>query len=1237
MDRISRPYWLRATGSVVPWPVVLRGQVGGAAGRVSPVLTHVEPGTALLDVSSLKDRGGDVALRWQCNPELGVPFGPFTVWVGRPRPKQRKVTVVQVPHDDGLTLRLPVLSAWVTVDAQVVDPSKPVGIVGTYRHGGLSEALGATAQSGAGGGRVTLALRTSGITRVLLVNGTDPVVSVVPLQTVIDDGGWKPFEVVGLPAPDPWGGTAYDTSKQGLVSAPTSPWDAAQQRLDRGGPPLGYVPFTPSGLVLSPPWRAPDTTTLLKEIEKDLLPRIDRLYRPSLTPADQAALADSPPVDPPSTTDGRTSSLSTTATLSPLSLLTLPASADPFLALATGFGTAYRQSDLPDAQGLEYLVTAEYPDTPVGTGPIAVAAYVPVPQQHVATTTPSGLTSRRSGLLSPEHRDDPWRETVRVQWDRVPGSVAMGRPTAGLLASSSGGSPAAVLAEDLPAGDRRPLVLVPDGVKPSLDWARTSMVDPDETIPLGSGGRHVTYPVAVQDVFGVWSPWAEVSWDGTEPAPPGPRIIGVSLTSSYAGSPTCAATMVVEVSVDWDTRTPTALTLASVLWRTTSASAPPPAGVDPVLPAPAGAFRRDVALTFVGDALTPPAGVTVDHLDESGEVVVAPGAAQGAHGRRYRVTIPVPSLDFSSTPRWGAQVWARTTLAVVPDAGWQPDPAHPALAGVASPVPIPPILPPPPPGVPMGSTPDASGHSHVRVHWSVASGAPLDARKGIVVWECAETALRQSAGLAQRAPDGTLPGVRLQQLWDAYDAMNPTQRRATFRRIQELPATARESDVALPTGSTDIHLFTVTTLSDTGVGSDWPSDSPAHLVLQAVTPPRLRQPGPPRVRSVIGAAGTVTLSLTADSDVPVSSFLLYRTRSADAAMRAETMGPAFAIVPAVAPAPGAAPDPASGLDVYTASWSGGFDPSWDDWNVRAVAVPVDTVPVAAVRGVPSLASDVVTVRVRPDGPPDLAPLVATVFGGGHDGILVTSSTSAPVRLVADGPFRLSATAGPLVVDPTDLRLVPAGPVVLADGEPPEAATALVARSGARASGRTPLALWFTRPVATDPVDVALTLVDPLGRVTTQSVTVPGYAPDPPTLTIIDVSTVVGRFVLVRASSDAALEPGAHLTVTVSAPRRVLTPFPIPGSRTLAPVLPTLPVLPVLPGRGTVTLPVSLDIALVDIPQRARLGTDPIQVTRASDDPPYEYDVAVRVAAPFVVRLRVTTADGRTTQVSRSVT
>uniref|UniRef100_UPI003567684A hypothetical protein n=1 Tax=Actinotalea sp. TaxID=1872145 RepID=UPI003567684A len=1091
---------------------------------------------------------------------------------------------------------------------------------------------------------VGLGVRCSGAWWALLVNGRSPQVRIEILADTLADPAWEPVEIVGLPVDTPWRGTDYDTREQGLVTALGDPVDAALARLERAGPPVGWSPVTATGR-FAPRWVPPDPALLVKEVRTDLLPHVEQIYRRGLTPGDQRALVDSPPVDPPSN-GARSSSLPTTASLSPLSLLMLPASADPFLALATGFGTGYPAGSLGRG-AVEHLVTAEYPDTPFRDGPVEMAAYVPPVGVHRATVAPQGLSAERAGLVAPQTRDAPWRESIVLRWDRVRSTAAMGRPTGGVPArfDTFGGPGAQALVERRAAGDLRPLVLVPDGPEDTPGDATTSMVDPGVEIPLGSGGRDAGYPVTVQDVFGVFSPWVDARWVGDEPRPPGPRVLGLTLESTYAGTPTCSATLELELAVEWADRTPDGVDLAAVFFRTTGADAPIPPGVGPTLPAPAGAFRRDLALTFVGDELTAPSGVRVRHLDEEGDAEVPPGPAQGDHARRYRLSVPVPVLDFGSTPRWAVQVWLRTSLLVVPGVGWLPDAAHPALAVASSPVPVAPIPPPLPPGVPLGSTPDAERRSHARVHWSVPAGAPLDPQRGIVLWECAETALRQTAGLAARAPGTTLPGVRLAELWAAYDGLTPDQRRAAFRRVQTLPGSARQTDVALPPGSTDIHLFAVTTLSTTGVDSPWPGGTPAHAQLQAVAAPRLRRPAPPRVRTVLGAAGTVTVSLSAPSDVPVARFLLYRTRSAQAALRAETMGPAFAGVPASAPAPGTAPDPASGQLLYTGSWSGAFSPAWEDWHVRAVAVPVDGVPVEAVRGLPSEASDVVLVRLRPGGP-DLGLLEAHEWGPGSAGVLVLTSTSAPLRQVPDGTHRLSGGVsaaqpggGEADLGVVDLVDVAEGPHEAgALGAPAPGAPPALLR-GPRVAGRTPLALWFTRPVAADPVDVVLRLTDPLGRSVEQRLTVPGHVdPVPPTLDVLDVFTISGRGTVIRLRSDASLTdlPPTTLAIVVGPAKRRIPGRPVPG----LPGRPRFPGLPGFPDRGdllgALVTTDRLTIALVDIPTRSRPGRGVIQVVRSTTREPHEYEVMIRRSPDFTARFTLTTGDGRHVTVSRTV-
>jgi hypothetical protein len=338
---------------------------------------------------------------------------------------------------------------------------------------------------------------------------------------------------------------------------------------------------------------------------------------------------------------------------------------------------------------------------------------------------------------------------------------------------------------------------------------------------------------------------------------------------------------------------------------------------------------------------------------------------------------------------------------------------------------------------------------------------------------------------------------------------------------------------------------------------------------------------------------------------------VFRTRSEVAARSYESMGPAFAVVPAVLSA--APPDPVTGELTYTAEWTGAFAASWDDWFVRAVAVPVDAVPVEAVRGLPSPACEPVVVTVLPAAVPDLAPLVATPLGTGEL-VLVTTSTSAPAHEVALGNHRISVevggAAGVAAVAPVALQSVPAGPVADGAGGPPAGSDpGAVLVSANRTSGRSPLAVWFTRPDAAVPAEVMMRLVDPLGRLTEQQITVPPVADQPATLDLLDVFTIAGRGVVVTVRSDADVEVQPPYVLALQA-QQLQRPFPI-----------------VLPPR-----PVRARFELDDIPTRPGPfpSTDVIQAVRTTTAQPHEYQVLVRLAPPMVVTLTLLTPAGAQT-------
>jgi hypothetical protein len=310
------------------------------------------------------------------------------------------------------------------------------------------------------------------------------------------------------------------------------------------------------------------------------------------------------------------------------------------------------------------------------------------------------------------------------------------------------------------------------------------------------------------------------------------------------------------------------------------------------------------------------------------------------------------------------------------------------------------------------------------------------------------------------------------------------------------------------------------------------------------------------------------------------------------------------------------PDPATREFTYSAGWTGPFAASWDEWFVRAVAVPEDVVPVEAVRGLPSPACEPITLTVLPEDAPDLAPLSAEVWGAAHDGILVHTSTAAPMRAVALGSHKLSgsvatATGGTQTVTLVALEAVAVGPVAVAGPPPAGAGAASVLVRGPRAAGRTPLAVWCTRPVAGEAAEVVLRLADPLGRVTEQRLTVPGWVPPAPpaaTLDLLEVTRIAGRGVVLRLRSDAPVDAAPPFVLEVSALSRTL-----------------LPPRPPFPRPRPVTASFPLDAIRRVLPPFA--PADPIQILRTTDRPPHEYQLLVRLTPPFGVTVTLVSPAG----------
>ena len=1168
-----------------------------------------------------KLRSGDVHVTWACNRLLGVPRGAFTLWARLGADDELERADLRPEADaDG------VLVTWGSTEAAVVEVTyQPIDVTRSSRvqlhrtAGALSDLVAAMPVPAGSGSPTVVRLRCSGATSVRVDNGSVTAVRFAPLLNVVNAPEWTPVELVGLPCDDPWSATAYDSSPQGLLDDLTSPVEAAIGRLKRGAPPFGWWPLTQAGRI-APAWQSADPEGLVKEVAVELLPELEPMYATGVREWTQWAMEQVRAVPGP-TQDGRSSSLLTSATIRPFSLLVLPAQTDPLLNLATGFGTTYGfETRLPvdywpnGGERVDFMVTADYGSLgPFRRGKGRFAAYAPQVGPHVITAPATGLESERVGLVGPARPDQPWRESVRVSWDALPATAMLGRVSAGVLARyDASSSVAQCLAPPRDSGGYRPLTLSPDAPPGETGHDRIAFADGGVDIPISSGGRSVGYGVSLVDLHGLWSSWRDVAYVGDEPGPQSPRVVSLALDSSYDGNAAaCPGTLRLEVAVNWAERTPAHLVGRARYFPMATALSDPPAGLGPETPTPPGCFSRDFALSFPSDTPTP-SGATVVSLSADGTTVVTPGPGQGDGGRRYAIEAPIPTIDWTVTGRWGVRVWLRSHLSVgVSPTAWVPGDTHPARAVAASPVPVTPLPPPAPPGVPLGSTVDAQGCSHVTVHWSLPGGGGGGGVRTSAVWEVSETALRLHRGLTSKAPETDPPGVRLAALWAAYDEMTDTARRAAFRRIREVDVSTTSVDVALPKGSTDIHLFTVTTQSMTGIESPWPgAGAPdAHLHLQAAIAPRLVAPSAPLARTEVNDDGSLTVRLLSASRMPVDRFLVFATRSEAAARDRESMGPPVASVPV--PAAPTATDPVTNTPIYEASWSGSLSPSWSPWLIRAVARPIDVLPVQGVRGVTSTASEIVSVLVAPPTPPDLDALAADLWGADHRGVVVRTSTSAPVSVTPSGPHRLGGTAGDVVLPAAALDSYAESALT----SPPAAATtSAVAERGARVAGRTPLALWFRRPVATDPVTVSVRLIDPFGRVTEQVVVVPGWVPPPPFTVTITGVTARPNGVLVGVDSDASAAAAAGIMMHIRALKRRL----LGGGRPPGPI------------RWPLVTVAEADFALASIPLGLPVFPSDGAIHVVRNRAPFNtsrFAVWIPVIAPLSVVVTLTDPDG----------
>jgi hypothetical protein len=1036
-----------------------------------------------------------IQLRWMLKADLGMPTEPFQVWVRRHSPQgiQKSLTITQfqllflfgytvVTWSDGSMSQ-------VSVDVQA--PSG--GVIGTFAGAPLVSNIQTIATLATGNSTVDL---SAPVIDGLLVSPGVTITAVRGIETgaLSQAAGWTPIELVGLPVKQTeWSGIGKHGEPQGMTGAFADARTAAVQRLTRGAPPIGWGALLAAGLP-APAWIPPNFPALVGEVNSDLLKML-RTIVAGFPPSQQAVQKINVPMPPPKNSSGQQMTTpSKDSQVAPLAMTFMAASSDPFLSLALGFGTAYAfSSDRVVAAGLQpfdYMITAHWEKGLDGhSAPLDYAAIVPSPGRVLPPPPPANIAAEFLGSLKPLACDGDWRCSTRVSWDRPP-DMQLFRTASCAVMRAGITPPAATVAlmETRPSGGLRPIALNNPGSADPEFW-RIHAVDRELPIPANPGTRQVKYGAAVQDIYGQWTPWVTVEESMAQPDLDPVRLVSAKMPPTVpAGGSVCPASLEIEFFWDWSVRSPQLIRFAGRMYAAASHGAPPPSllvpgGLDRALVG-GGAF---VDVTFAGD--TPSAsGVAIVGLNEGGDQVVGFGPAQGNEARRYRLTLSGLSLDFGSTGHIGMALWAQGQEAIAPQrmSAWSPSPLV-----ISSSDPRPPVV--PVDHVMLASLPDAAGESHARISWTPQPGAT-----GYFIYESDETQILVASGLPEPTPDQTLD-QRLKIIKDAFNG-NPSRRQ--FTRLNSTAISGTGADVALPRGSTAIHVYVVLGRSAGQVESNWPSGPNAKDALIAVAAPRIMNPAAPMLevqnyldRTVTPAMYKARISISTRPGPRPKKVDLHRVRVDDAAKELDTMGPPIARIQAS----GGSWMVRNKLDANGLSYITqvtGVDAPSGSWRrvwYRAAAWTEQDLTRGGLPG-RSPASTAAWVVVPPPDPPAITTF-ALGAGPAPPDVLIQWTSAAPLKKTPLGPHLMSVRANVAGAPPKT------APLLAVDSSLDKLPTAAPSvGSGAWIFGTTPeLATYralIRRGAITDAVQFAVRITDPLGRMGEQLISIAGGPVDP---------------------------------------------------------------------------------------------------------------------------------------------
>ncbi|MEQ1569042.1 MAG: hypothetical protein ABMA64_25620 [Myxococcota bacterium] len=983
-----------------------------------------------------------VELRWMIHPSGGLPYTPFRVWVRDPTTvKTDRVGTTTDGLPDGTTA-----ITWDNRGAAVVTLTTSVSS-GALTVRGMSgpDGTGQVVDEGVAAiGTPTVTLAGSVIRSVVtLGSGTAAVASVVWMDALVNDPGWKLWEIVGLPADKvSFDGTGYDTGEQGLVSAPTDPVSAAILRLKQWQPTSGWEPITDLGKA-APPWTAPDPTAWVEELRKNVLPGVAKMLGGTSWPLEHEGFRVPTPIDVPVSVHGDALDPAgeSTADLGPLGQLLLGATSDAFGALGLGFGTT-----VPTGKAATLASARAANPAPVGIGLVMVTVEheIRTPGDDVnlvkveladvflqpvvaGPASVTGLTADTLAIDRPQKRDEPWLFADDLSWDRPEPRLPDDPHVVSYAVVRYADSGDQLLLDVRQAGGPRPWVAATDPELPPQ--SAISFVDRGLGEPRPGESGDVSYAVAGQDAFGRWSKWVSVPYAVATVAPAVPSVVRVTPEVADGGE-VRGADVVVDVAWDWADRSPKTIELVVVTHAagTVAGSSSTREVGGPAVP--------DVVLSFGLDPDVPPAGAEL--------LPAEPGAPP--EQRVVRVRVPGFRFDFGAHPRIEVTARARAEEQFRPGVWSGHGPDRAAVAD--SPIPPGPVF--VPAGMTWASVPDPAGIARVRLAFTPAPGAT-----STVVYAADEAAVRREAGLP--APDVSIgPEQRLPDL----RVLDPAAVRRAFKRVDRV--TGGELDLDLPRGSRLVHLFALVPVSASGVEGSHPSDGNGWL---AVAVPRVVTLPPPtlRLRPLPGGA-RVVVEVQADS--PPARLSLHRgPTDPRQALSVDRMGlPIAELGPADAVASG-------DRFVYTVD-DLGLSP-WVDWVYRAVVWPAPADGQVAARSVSAA-----VVGVVPAAGPPPAPTLAVSERQG-DWHLVKIG-NVPRAVCRDGGHSL--TVAVRVGAASELRRTDTAAVATVVGAPAPADTPPIF------AAVDAFAAWIEAGDA--PFQVVARVADPLGRSATTSLESP---------------------------------------------------------------------------------------------------------------------------------------------------